>query len=76
MSQLQSIINSDMIEGSEGSEGFPIPCVGHFSPLCAQISPLLDCGLKEVANQNLHQTYVTNVKLPFPYVPTTIYYQL
>ena len=73
MSQLQSIINSDMIEGIKG---FPIPCFGPFLPLHAQIFPLLNFSLCQLANQKLYQICVTNIELPFPYVPTTIYYQL
>jgi len=39
---LKSVINSDVIEGLEGP---PIPCFGHFSPLCAHISPLFNFSL-------------------------------
>jgi len=46
-----------------------------FTAICP-ISPHLNWSLHQVLNQHLHRENVTNVKLPFLHVSTTIYCQL
>jgi len=73
MYQLWTVINPDL---KEGLEGCPVLSFDLFSPLCAQISPHLNRSLKQVVNQHLHQTCMSNIKLSFLHVPTMNYYQL